>query len=371
MRLQLRRSIRFTGAVMLLVLLGTVGLGSLAHADGEVHLRSAYYKEKATRVVQPMTDVRLELGPDDELAGHFLVDSITSASASAGGAGAVIEEIRLEGGLSFTHRFTGYELGAFARYSNEPDYQSLFGGIRAVSELARKNATFGLALAVGHDNVSNEGARDPTGMTEIEPIEGTLDTILASLSYSQILSPIVVVALTYDAIYQDGFLGNAYRFIPVRGMPLLEDVPDVRLRHAIRASVRGYLPRTRTTLAAAYRLYVDDWDLIGHTPDVHIGQEVAPDLEIQARYRYHRQNDVFFYRDIYNEPTRFFTDDVKLSAFSSHTFAITVDTALSNLGMTGRWAAIRSDLLVEYVLQDNRYGNAFVAQLGLEIPFEY
>ena len=61
-----------------------LSISASAHAGGEVIVRGAYYKEKATRVVQPMTDVRLEIGPDTEIAGHFLIDSITSASAAAG-----------------------------------------------------------------------------------------------------------------------------------------------------------------------------------------------------------------------------------------------------------------------------------------------
>ncbi|MBA3454595.1 MAG: hypothetical protein H0T42_16010, partial [Deltaproteobacteria bacterium] len=75
-----------------------------ASADGSVSARGVYYKERATRVVQPMLDGTFEAGTKGVLTAHFLVDAITSASASSGGADAMpFTENRYEGGAAYTH----------------------------------------------------------------------------------------------------------------------------------------------------------------------------------------------------------------------------------------------------------------------------
>ena len=365
-RIQTRRL-----AALLVPTIAVLASAGIARADGEIHLRGAYYKEKATRVAQPMLDARLDVSEDTELSGHFLVDSITSASVASGAAGQAFTENRLEGGLSVTHRIDNHQTGVFFRYSDEPDYKSLFAGLRGLGELAEKNTTVGWSLAVGRDRISNEGAQDPDGMGQFEAVEGTMTTVVGSLSMTQLLAPWLQVGATYDLIHHDGFLENPYRFVFVGGVQLFEQVPDSRLRQALFGNLRAYIPMTRTAVIAGYRLYADDWDVIGHTPDIRLVQEVVDQFDLHLRYRYHRQNQASFFRQVYDAPSLFFTDDVKLSAFDSHTFTLKLDTALSNLGLTGRMGEARVDLLVSYVIQNNRYGDAVVAQFGMEIPLQY
>ena len=64
-----------------LALLVALAVPTSARGDGELELRSFYYKERATRVVQPMLDARLDVGEHGAADGHLLVDAITSASA--------------------------------------------------------------------------------------------------------------------------------------------------------------------------------------------------------------------------------------------------------------------------------------------------
>ena len=66
-------------AALALALTGVVAPAA-ARADGTLSLRGAYYKERSTRVVQPMLDASLEVGAAGALELHGLVDSITSAS---------------------------------------------------------------------------------------------------------------------------------------------------------------------------------------------------------------------------------------------------------------------------------------------------
>ncbi len=345
-----------------------------ALADGELALRGAYYKEDSTRVIQPMLDARFDIGEDTELSGHLLVDAITSASAAAGAADTAFTEQRYETGATLTRRFRQYyQCSASGRFSTEPDYRSLFAGGRCQVDLAERNTTLATALSAGRDRIDNSGAQDP--MSQGPPVDGRLTSLLISGSISQILSPTMLATLTYDFMLLRGFLENPYRRVPIAdngtGMLVPENVPNRRYRHAVFASVRGFIPMSATTWLASTRLYRDDWGLLGITPEARLIQEILPDLEVHTRYRYHRQNAADFYQDTYAGMQTYLTTDAKLSEFTTHTLGIKLDSALRHLGIRGPVGDARIDVVLEYIVQNNRFGNALVVQSALTVPLNY
>ncbi|HET6612385.1 MAG TPA: DUF3570 domain-containing protein [Kofleriaceae bacterium] len=341
-------------------------------ADGDVTVRGAYYKERSTRVIQPMADWRMTAGQSGEVTGHVLVDSITSASVSAGAAGEPFSEKRYELGAGYAQAIGRFLAGGSARYSTEPDYQSIFATLRGQAELFRKNTVVTVAVARGHDNITNAGAQG--GLGGGVTIDGQLDTTLGSVGVTQILSPELVGGLTYDLIYLDGFQENPYRRVAAGGEFHPERVPDTRLRHAIAGSLRGFIPATDTTLFAAYRLYHDDWGITAHTPEAGVIQEIKPGIEIAGRYRYYFQTDADFYKPIYDtadplmEP--YITEDDKLSALTTHTVEVEVSALLSALGIEGDLGQVRVDASAGYLFQSSHYGNAVIGQFAIEVPFE-
>lgn len=344
-------------------------------ADGELTLRGAYYKERATRVQQPMIDGRFEAGETGEVRVHALVDAITSASVAAGADAEPFTELRWEAGGGYLRELEVRErpvrLGIQGRYSNEPDYVSFFGGLRGELDLAQRNTTLGLALNGGYDQLNNAGAQG--GISQV--IEGTLTTLMASASISQLLSPTALVSATYDLIYLDGFQQNPYRSVVAGGVVERERVPETRVRHAIAASARGYLPATSTTIVTSYRLYLDDWGVVSHSPEARAIQRLPREIDLSLRFRYHRQSGADFFRTIYdsNDPAvePFLTDDIKLSAFDGQTYGAKLEAPLSALGIRGDRADIRASATVEYVVQNNRFGDALLAELALTVPFAY
>lgn len=357
----------------LVVLAALGGLARSAAADGEVAVRGAYYKERATRVAQPMLDGRFELGEDGELRGHALVDSITSASIAAGAAGEAFSENRFEGGASYLHRFGQARLGGGLRLSSEPDYKSGFGHLRGELELAERNTVLALYLAAGRDAISNAGAQGEMGGPVVE---GVLWTAVGSLSITQVLSPVLVGQLTYDLARLDGFQENPYRSVPAGGDLEPERVPAERTRHAGQAALRGFVTATRSTVVGAYRLYADDWGLVGHTPEVRLIQEVVPLLGVHLRYRFHRQNAADFYQDVYAtadpmiEPH--ITDDAKLGRLTTHTVGGKLDLGLDLVGFRGSFlGGARAQASFDYIAQSTYHGNAVTAQLALIVPIAY
>jgi hypothetical protein len=348
------------------------GSASAALGDGSVTIRNAYYKEEATRVIQPMLDARLEADEATEITAHILVDSISSASVAAGASGEAFNESRVEGGLGFAYAVDAYRFGLSGRYSEEPDYKSLFGSVRAERDFAERNTTVGLTIAAGTDELDNSGAQNPMS---VELLRGELKTLLASASLSQALSPVLVGSLTYDISRLDGFQENPYRQVIAGGIPAAERVPDTRLRHAVFGSLRGFHVATELAVMLGYRFYIDDWGIVAHTPEVRAIKTLAAGVTAHARYRYHRQGAADFFKDVYDtadpmvEP--FITDDVKLSAFTTHTLGVKLESALGVLGAQGWLARARADVVFEYTIQNNRFGNAVAGQLALTIPFEY
>lgn len=346
--------------------------GSTAQADGTVTMRGAYYKERSTRVVQPMFDADLEIGENGQAQGHILADAITSASAASGAAGAAFTETRTQFGANYTHDFGTMRLGGGFRHSGEPDYTSDFLTVSLESDFAQRNATIGINLARGMDAIDNSGSQG--GISAI--ISGELDTTLVSTSLRQILSPNSVASVSYDLSYLEGFQQNIYRTVVAGGMVQPERVPDTRLRHAVAGNVRYFVDASNTALAATYRFYFDDWGILASTPEVRAMQELfSGKLETHLSYRYHRQRAADFYEEVYNsgdmsiEP--YLTDDDKLGRVRTHTMGLKIAATLDLLGMEGGWADVRVEALGQYLKQDTRYGDAVVSQLALIVPVDY
>jgi hypothetical protein len=278
-------------------------------------------------------------------------------------------EYRYEAGGGLTHSFGPWKAGGDLRFSREPDYTSLFASGHGELDLADHNVTLGLTAGVGRDSISNAGAQG--GISQ--RIEGTLDTWLVSLSGKQVLTPQLVAGASYDLSYLHGFQENPYRTVAAGGLIEMERLPGKRYRHALAGSLRGILPRTRSTAVAGYRLYVDSWGMVAHSPELRVIQEIRNGFEVHLRWRYHHQSRADFFKDVYDsgdpavEP--FLTDDVKLSAYDTHVIGVKLDSPLAAIGLCSRQTqGVRVDFTAEYVVQHNRYGNAFVGGLGLTVP---
>ena len=352
-----------------------------AHADGTVAVRGVYYKERSTRVMQPMLDAMFEAGARGIVNAHFLVDAITSASASSGADNAKpFTENRVEGGAGYTHQLDRLRIGGDAKYSTESDYTSLYGGARIEADLAQKNATVGLGGGVSMDKVSAASAQGPSvPMLECEAgkaaTECSLDSYSVFASASQILTRDLVVGITYDGAALRGYQSNPYRTAIANDGIASERHPTTRNRSAFAGSFRYFLARSETTIIGAYRYYRDNWEIRAHTPELRLVQQVGHDIDASLGYRYHHQSKAFFYQERYatTDPTvqEYLSDDVKLSKFTSHTLEGKVGVMGEAFELGGRWAGARFEGILQYAVQHNRFGNAIIAHVALTVPFGY
>ena len=374
MRLQL--------AVALATAATVLGAAAPARGDGTLEARGVYYKERATRVVQPMLDAMFDAGLHGVVTGHFLVDAITSASASSGAANsAPFTEQRYEGGLGYAHEIGAVTVAADGKYSTESDYESIYGGAHVQLELGQKNTVLGLGGGYSHDTVSARAAQGPSMPTlrcdAMHPAqtECPLDVYGLYASASQLLGPNTVLGVSVDLSSLSGYQSNPYRQAIVGETLVAERHPTDRTRESFAASARYYVVPTGTTLIAAYRYYRDSWKVHAHTPELRIVQEVGRTADAAVRYRYYTQDRAYFYRDRYPADdaamTQYVSDDVKLSDFTGHTLEAKLGVLGEAFNLGGRWAGARFEGILEYVVQHNRFGNAVIAHVALTIPFVY
>lgn len=385
MRLQLTiaGAARVVPAIALAIVLA---IAAPAQGDGTLAVRGVYYKERATRVMQPMMDAIFDAGSHGVVTAHFLVDAITSASASSGAVNAMpFNELRYEGGVGYSHelatRLGPLTIGGDAKYSTESDYRSLFGGLRGQLELGQKNTVLGFGAGYSHDVVSAAAAQGPAMPTlrcdDAHPAdtECPLDVYLLYGSVSQILGKDTVVAGTVDLSILQGYQSNPYRSAIVGEVLVPERHPTERTREAFAASIRHYVAATGTTLIAAYRYYRDDWQVHAHTPELRIVQEVGRDIDAAVRARYYTQDGADFFRERYPADSaamnRSVTDDVKLSSFTGYTLEAKLGVLGEAFQLRDRWAGTRFEAMLNYTAQHNRFGNAVIAHVAVTIPFEY
>ena len=370
---------------LVLVLALAMGLGArVAHADGSVTQRDAYYLERSTRVIQPMLDGIFDVGTRGTVTGHLLVDAITSASASSGSFNAQpFTEKRYEAGLGYLHEFDQIRLGVDAKYSTESDYVSNYIGLHAEKDLAQKNAVVGLGAGYSSDKVSAASAQGPfvpqlacRATDQPDATSCPLTSYSVFVSASQILSRNALVAVTYDLSEVHGFQANAYRTVITEdGHEVAERHPDERLRQAVALSGRYYIPASQTTLVGAYRFYHDSWQVNAHTPELRIIQQVGRSVDASFMYRYYTQTHAYFFQNRYAtaEPAinPFLSDDPKLSRYTGETLEAKLGIYGEAFDLSDSLAHMRFEGILAYTIQNNRFGNAIIAELAVTVPFSY
>jgi hypothetical protein len=316
---------RRPGSRLSSLLLAVVALAgaALARAEPPVDrftVRGAYFREASTRVVQPMLQVSKILPDDFDVNGHLLLDAISSASIAQGAlTDDVFTENRYEGGLGLGWTHAELHLGAFVRYSREPDYFSHTAGLSATHEVWGRTGTIGLNFAFTHDDIE---PRPPL-------IPRDLDVWFGGLSYDQILSPTTRALVGYELYYLHGFYGNPYISHPNLGR---EDLPENRVRHALSLHVAQYLPSLAMGLQLHYRFYIDQeaftstdpWGLTAHTLEGRLYKALGQHLELRLSYRYHGQGNAEFWCDAradigcYGMMPEYHSWDVKFGGLQTH-----------------------------------------------------
>lgn len=373
-----------------------------AIAENRATIRGNYYRERSTRVVQPMAQVTVD-APDERLTlgATYLLDAVSSASIASGtqaatGGDNVFHELRHEATGTVGSRLGEWNLGGFFRYSTETDYISRAGGLSLARDLLQRNINVGLSYSFSGDRwyriQNNTGDRRPwcggdvsidecrtgsrganSNFLQVHNVAAgythTLHrTVLAlfNVSYSHLRGPL-------DNPYREGFLGG-----------IEETHPHVRDRVVMTPSVRWMIPKWRTTFEPFYSFYVDSWGQRAHTPEIRVHFRPVRHVRLRARYSYYTQTAAFFYRadgqyvDGDGKCTRAAsfncaTADVKAMPWDAHTPGIQLTWDFD--GVAARRRALRwleggfIELTYNHLFQDNRFGNARIGSIAVSFTY--
>lgn len=154
------------------------------------------------------------------------------------------------------------------------------------------------------------------------------------VGFDQVLSKTTVLSLSYDFLWQDGFLSDPYRQVRIfdtQGVAsqVAEVHPGQRIRHAGSARINKLIPAIKASMSGSYRFYRDDWSVQSHTFDIEFGKYVFDELIAKFNYRNYIQNGAYFTQDRYQgdeflSETSFKSQDYKLQSFYSNNIGLSV-----------------------------------------------
>jgi hypothetical protein len=334
----------------LLLLAPLLFLASTALAEDAVKLWGNYYKERSTRIVSPVMLIEKSMPTDTQVEVGYLVDQITSASSGFTKTDTAFQEYRHDLRVAANKKLGPFTPGASFRYSTESDYVSAAYGLSLNVSLLDDMTTLSSFLQYRHDVAGIRGRAS---------FQMPLDTWIAGLGLTQILTRSLLGGVSFEAHRLRGYQENPYR---------VENHPHARDRYALAFFLAKHLEDTDTTLRVDYRFYSDTWQLIGHTFEIEATQMITSELSIAPHFRYYTQNGVFFVT-----PTAdgYLTNDPKLRAFDAQLYGLGLRWGQSWL--RGSFLDLFAESTVEpsyaYLNQHNSYGPAHIAELGWYWPF--
>lgn len=270
-------------------------------------------------ILQPILYARIR---QDERVHHDVyipVDVVTAASADALD---VVSSASRENEAVSLDVYSTYESDADTRYTLhwgghiEEPLRSATLGYAVSRDLADDNAVFSLSFDGIVDFV------DQVQFTGYDPGQTGRFTGTVNASLSQLLSPTTIVAVAYGLTGQAGLLQTPWNSVPIEGGDRVGDLfPHTRMRHAFVGRLAQAIPDSRTFFNAQYRLYVDDFGVIAHTPEASVTQYLGDDFSMRLSYRFHTQNAARFWTSLLPAGYDFQlprTSDSDLAALSAH-----------------------------------------------------
>jgi hypothetical protein len=341
--------------------------GARAHAQTAfVSKLQVYVDDDHTQVVSPLVRAETDVTPTTNISTGYVADIVSSASVDivSQASKTTIHDVRHQASFGVDQILGNFTARAGYTYSTENDYRSHNVDLGLERRLASNDTTLAAGWALSLNTVGRAGDAN---------YHDSLTVNAASLSVTQVVSPRVVVQLTYDFSWNDGLMASPYRFVPVRATegaaPLMwvaETDPRTRARHALVAGANFHVGAD-TAIQADDRLYVDDWGIISETAQVRVITGFGPSVELRLGARGYVQSGANFYRPLYTDVETYMTIDRELSMLWSATVGAKLAVKLGAEVET----ELKSDVFYyrypDFPLLPSRLG----ANLGLGIAVRY
>jgi hypothetical protein len=320
-------------ARLLTLLIGSSALPAFATVLPDERADAMYhrYEGGGVTVDGPSVLVRKNIAETVSISANYYVDHVSSASidvvtqASPMG----FQEDRTQKSLSVDYLGSGgwlYTVGYIN--SNEPDYiantytadvsQDFFGDLTNLS----------MGFSYGDDTVKK--ARDPN-------FKESSFRYQYRISISQIITPELLLALSWENIISDGYLHSPYRsdfFLSSLNQRIAEEdsYPKTHDSDAFALRALYYLPY-RAALKAEAKHYTDDWGMKANSFELGYTHPLPKGLMLDLHARYYKQDKAYFYYDLlpYADAYEFHARDKALSTFNSRTLGFGVSYDFGSL----------------------------------------
>jgi hypothetical protein len=375
-----------------------------ARAQNRADYRYADYAEQNNRIHVQTQDAYFDtrLSPLASLKGDFVSDAVSGATPTGApwlpGTNAVntaqMNDHRYAGFIEPTFYVNNWTVSPMVSYSQEHDYRSLGIAVNTTRSFNEKNTTVALGLAHSFDQVlPNEG--ELYYVTD-GPITSPLDKADSSmlLGVAQLLGPATVITINATLGYENGYLSDPYKRVLFDGVPYNpgpdpanplpytvwpEHRPGYKFRQVGFFSLNHNFEGVRGAMEATYRIYHDDFGVLGQTAGMLWNQHVGKYVMISPLFRFYTQTAAYFYATHFpGDPSNpaypipipdYYSADYRLSELVSYTYGVSLTAQVQeHLSLTFsymRYATYGKD----GVTSPNQYPTANVFAGGLTVWF--
>ncbi|MBT8136098.1 MAG: DUF3570 domain-containing protein [Gammaproteobacteria bacterium] len=286
-------------------------------ADALYHL----YDGGGVTVDGPSLLVRKNFGETVSVFGNYYVDSVSSASIDVVSTASPYAEEREQKsiGVDYLHGDSRLTLG-FSN-SEENDYSANAASLAVSHQMFGNLTTVTMGFSQAWDEVRQN--TDPDFRADV-------DRRHYRLGVSQVLTPKLLLGLSYEAITDEGYLNNPYRSVRYRdagngnGYSYERELyPNTRTSNAVALRSQYYLPY-RAAVKAQYRYFEDTWGIEAKTAELAYVHPLDNGWTFDLRYRDYGQNSADFYRDLFSRPEEFNfrARDKELATFDSRMIGV-------------------------------------------------
>jgi hypothetical protein len=253
------------------------------------------YSGGGITVEGPSVLVRKNFGESLSVTANYYVDAITSASIDVVVSGASqYKERREQKSLAVDYLRGKSTYSASYVNSEENDYKAQTWSLGVSQDMFGDLTTVSFGYSQGLDKIGKTG--DPTFAQEIERRN-------YRVGVTQVLTRNMLLSLNFEAVTEQGYLQNPYRFMRYAGPPgsytrAPEVFPSTRTGNAGSGRLKYYLP-WRAALEGSYRFYTDTWGINAHTAGIEYTQPMWGRWVFSGSYRYYTQNSANFFSDLF------------------------------------------------------------------------
>ncbi len=297
------------------------------------------YDGGGVSVSGPALLVRKSVSDNVSLSGRYYVDTVSSASIDVVTTASPYRDKREEMGVGVDVLHGNSLMSAFVTSSKESDYQSDTFNLNIAHELFDGRTTVSLGYGQGKDVV---GRVD-------NAFQANLSRYNFRLGVTQVLTPSLLLGISFEDVAEDGYLANPYRSARLLGASIPEIYPGTRDSQAIAVRlVKGFDGgdrAVRSSLRAEYRYFQDNWAIGSNTLGLAYQRYFGERWLGELRYRYYQQSAASFYSDNFTAPMSYMSRDKELSTFHDHS----IGTRWSWTFLKGRYLFIdRASLNLAY-----------------------